>query len=587
MRRDVLRYVDMSDKPFFEKIKSFWMRIASFFSFWRLRAAAHRLPEPAHVPRPVLSSGPDMPKQDARHPSEAYSRLKVRFRDVGRMSGVIEALGRDFLTAMPEGAYKSRLGQISFLFRRMHEDLIDKSVYEDLEEAINHETSFPGQWDEWDRANLREMEALYLQFCHVAPELWEKKASMSYEGRRVHREVLAANDWEAAKDFLQEQIDLHKAIASARRSARPRSSGNDSGHDGEDRSLYQYLLEEHMPGMTVAEVERLFDGYEKEIEQIIPAVLERQKKSQPPVPLRGHFAPEAQLWINKALLKVIGFDFSRGGLYETGHNPVEGGTPDDTRLVIKTADSRNFLDSMKSTLHEGGHGLYIQGLPRKEWRYQPVAADLGAMVQESQALLVEMIIGRMPEFFAFLSPRLEGLFQGIGDPDLQAGNLYALKTHVQPTVDRKNADEVTYFQHVLVRFYLERDLIEGRLTLDDLPDAWAEKMQKYIGVVPKTPAEGCLQDVHWFVGKFGYFPAYALGHMMAAQIYQAMERDFPDIRSQVLRGRFDQISTWLREKIHSQGRLIHYNALLKDITGEELSWKPLLTHIQRRYLKLS
>ena len=527
------------------------------------------------LPAPHEAQEKDLPKQSQKHPCADYMALKMRFRDVGRMNGIIEALGRDFLTAMPEGAYKSRLGQISYLARRMHEDLASKEVAGQIERAHLHEHKNPKDWDEWDSANLYEMETMYRHHCRVDADLMEKRAHLSYEGRVRHRDVLKNNDWEAAKGFLQEMIDLQRRIAESK-------CLDDNDHKTD--SAYQALLREHIPGARLADIDKLFDDLKEKLDGLVPRITEFQKQQPEPVPLEGPFPSQLQLWLNKSLLGLIGFDFHRGGLYETGHNPVEGGTPDDTRLVIKTSDQENFLESMKSALHEGGHGLYIQGLPRKQWRYQPVGQDLGAGVQESQALLVEMIIGRMPEFFEYLSPRIEGLFQKFGDPAIAADNLFKLKTRVKVGTDRKHADEVTYFYHIKMRMQLERDMIAGRLAVKDLPDAWNAEVKKFSGIEPQSNAKGCLQDVHWFVGKFGYFPAYTIGHMTAAQIYDRMKRDIQNIPGLIRSGQFAPIRDWLNTHIHAKGRLHRPDQLLEEVTGSKLSAVPLIHHFEERYL---
>jgi carboxypeptidase Taq len=520
-------------------------------------------------------------KQDQAHACPSYTSLKGEFRDIGRMNAIIEALGRDFLTAMPDGAYKSRLGQMAFLYRRMHEDLIGDHVHKHLSTARYHEYENPNDWDEWDSANLREMEDMYRMYCHVDPELMEKKAQLSYEGRRRHRELKKTGNWDEASVFLQEQIDLHRKIADSRCKATGESS------------QYQMLMSEYMPGMKVFDVENLMASHEAVLKDMLPEILKKQQGEPEPMPLVGDYSgngedddyhPVAQMWLNKALLDVLGFDFNRGGLYETGHNPVEGGTVDDTRLVITNVDRSDFLNSMKSALHEGGHGLYIQGLPRKTWRYQPVAMDMGAAVHESQALLIEMIIGRMPEFFEFLSPRLEGLFHFINSDHLSAENLYSLKTRVNPTPDRKKADEITYFYHVLLRFRLERNLINGHLDVKDLPEAWVEGTHDLLGILPESHIDGCLQDVHWFVGKFGYFPSYAIGHMMGAQLFYAMEKDLGNIGEHVARGELTEIREWLAERIYSKGRLMNMHDLVKEATGQPLKADYLEKHLRARYL---
>jgi carboxypeptidase Taq len=522
---------------------------------------------PAAAPPSILI------RQDERHPSEAYTDLKLRFRDIGRLAAVAETMGRDFLTAMPEGAWKSRLSQIIYLHRLMHDYLTDAEVVRQIERAQSHLSNHPGDWDEWDRVNLQEMQRIVLRARHVDVNLTEQETRIAYEGRRHHRHILATGDWAQGREFLGNTIDTKRRIAEAICRG---SNQNDP---------YQVLLDEFMPGLRLGDVEKWFETLRQELSALLPRVMQKQGAETAPHDIVDFYPAKAQMWLNRALLESIGFDFTRGGLYETGHNPVEGGTPDDTRLVIRAADTTNFLDSLKSTLHEGGHGIYIQGLPRQTWRYQPVAQDMGAAMHESQALLVEMVIGRTREFFDFLSPRVEGLFHGLKNPALSADNLYRLKTRVKPTLNRKQADEVTYFFHILQRFRLERDLIGGRLKLADLPEAWNAEMDQLLGLKPENHANGCLQDVHWFVGKFGYFPAYAVGHMMAAQQFHAIKKDIPEAHDMIRQGHFAPMVRWLGQKIHGKGRLQDMDGLMKAATGKPVTPDFLIKHLETRYLK--
>ncbi len=564
-------------KRFIQKLKNLFQNpFKSAFSGALKKFKLKRQKDILKLPAPDATTDQVVPKQYQKHPCNDYMDLKMTFRDIGRMNAIIETLGRDFLTAMPEGAYKSRLGQIAFLYRRMHEDLANKSVADKIELAHTHQGKNAKDWDEWDNANLFEMETMYRHHCQVDADLMEKRASLAYEGRRRHRDVYKNNDWQSAQGFLQEMIDLQREIAESKCLV-------DNDHHAE--APYQALMREYIPGARLDDVDALFLDMDKGIKKILPKIISQQNEQEPPEPLSGVYESDLQLWLNKSLLKLLGFDFERGGLYETGHNPVEGGTPDDTRLVIKTSQTNDFLNSMKSALHEGGHGIYIQGLPRTEWRYQPVGQDLGAAVHESQALLVEMILGRTPEFFDYISPRVEGLFQKFGDPAIRAENLYKLKTYVELGSDRKKADEVTYFYHMQLRTKLERQLISGKLKVKDLPDAWNAESKKTLGVEPKTYSEGCLQDVHWFVGKFGYFPSYTMGHAMAAQFFQAMKRDIQNIPQLMEKGDFAPIHQWLGEKIHAKGRLQRTDILLEEVTGAQLSADALMGHFEERYLK--
>lgn len=525
----------------------------------------------AHLPPPP--TGPAVIRQNEEHPSDAYMKLKTLFRDIGRLNAIAETMGRDFLTAMPESAWKSRLGQIAYLHRLEHNHLTDESVARLLDKAQDHAAQNPSDWDEWDLANLNEMRGKYDLQGALTGDIIEKRARLEYEGRRRHRDNLAQGDWASAREFLTETLDMQRLIGELR----ARKTGSNS--------VYQSLMDEYLPGIRTTEVEDWFATLSKSYNKMLPQVLERQAREGDPLDVADFYPAKAQMWLNRALLEAIGFDFQRGGLYETGHNPVEGGTPDDVRLVIKNVDIRNFMDSMKSALHEGGHGLYTQGLPRKTWRYQPVGQDMGSAVQESQALLIEMIIGRTRAFFKFLSPRVEGLFHGIHNPVLSADNLYRIKTRVRPSPVRKTADELTYFFHVRHRFEIERDLVDGKLKVGELPDAWNAKMQDLLGFIPANLAEGCMQDVHWFVGKFGYFPAYTVGHMMAAQMYEHMKKSIPDVETKIAEGQFTPITAWLNEKVHSKGCLMDFPALVKNATGTTLSPDALIRHIDRRYVQ--
>lgn len=511
-------------------------------------------------------------KQDQRHSCDSYNTLKRKFRDIGRLSAIGEVLGRDFLTAMPEGAYKSRLNQIAYLYRRIQEDITHGDIRKLIDRATDHEQNYPDDWDEWDRANLREINISYQQHSMLTEEMMEHNARIESEGRRRYKLAKEENDWAGAQDHLKSVIDSEREIAELKVRGTRASS------------LYEALVQDYCGDIKVSQIETWFSELEAGVKDLIPRIMDKQAQQNPPIELMDFYPDTSQMWLNEELLELFGFDFERGGLYQTGHNPVEGGTPDDTRLVISNANTSNFMISMKSTLHEGGHGLYIQGLPRSSWRYQPVAQAVSAAVHESQAMIIEMMLCRTKEFFEFLSPRLEGLFHAMKDKSLTPENLHRLKNHVKPTPDRKTADEVTYFLHVLLRYRIEKDLIEGKLEVKDIPERWTEDTHSLLGVYPQSHQEGCLQDVHWFVGKFGYFPAYPLGHMMAAQQFLCMEKEIPDLRHQVRRGSFLECTDWLREKIHQKGSKLNTEKLIIEATGRGISTQPLLDHFERRYL---
>ncbi len=511
--------------------------------------------------------------QYPQHPCKAYNELKRRHRNIGRLSAIAEIISRDFLTSMPEGAYKNRLDQISYLHRRIHDDIVSHDCKVDLEEAQEHLATHPNMWDEWDTSNLSEMFKIYKKHTILSNEDMEESARIENEGRRIHKEALKNNDWELA------QAHLEKVVVHTRKLAKKKAKAYNSA------TLYESLIQDYSPGVTLNQLWKWFNHINKELETLVPNIIERQKTRKPIISLAGPYDSEAQMWLNNSLLELLGFDFDRGSLHETDHNPVEGGTPDDTRLVIKNVDTKNFLDSMKSALHEGGHGLYIQGRPTKGGSgYQPVSFELGTTMHESQALFIEMIIGRTHEFYEFLAPRLEGLFHTVRDPSLTAENLHRIKTNVRPSLNRKKADEVTYFYHVFLRFKIECELIEGKMEVADIPAYWTEWMHDNLGVMPQNHTEGIMQDVHWFVGKFGYFQSYTLGHMVAAQLFDKIQQDIPDIYLRIKHGDFKPITKWLWRHIYSKGSITTWDVLLKEITGSNPSPDFLISHLENRYL---
>ncbi len=233
-------------------------------------------------------------------------------------------------------------------------------------------------------------------------------------------------------------------------------------------------------------------------------------------------------------------------------------------------------------LHETGHALYERGLPDR-WRRQPVGEALGMSIHESQSLLVEMQVCRSRAFIEWATPLMRDAFCGTG-PAWEAENLYQLHTQVKPDFIRVDADEVTYPAHVILRYRLEKSLLEGHMQLDDLPAAWNESMQALLGITPPSDREGCLQDLHWYDGAWGYFPTYTLGAMTAAQLFAAAQEQDPAIRPAIARGDFGPLMAWLGANVHGQARLMHAPELLTRVTGRPLDPDVFKAHLRRRYL---
>jgi carboxypeptidase Taq len=309
-------------------------------------------------------------------------------------------------------------------------------------------------------------------------------------------------------------------------------------------------------------------------------VLDHQAKGPAPVKPAGPFAIEKQRALGERLMQVLGFEFEHGRLDISLH-PFCGGVPDDVRITTRYNED-DFTQAMMAVIHETGHALYERGLP-PDWRHQPVGQARGMSVHESQSLLMEMQASRSRQFIGFVAPLAREAFGGNG-PAWEEENLYRLYTRVKPDFIRVDADEVTYPAHVILRYRLERALIAGDMTVDDLSSAWNAGMKELLGIVPPSDREGCLQDIHWYDGAWGYFPTYTLGAMTAAQLFDAACRAKPEIPEAIGRGDFAPLLAWLRAHVHGHGSRLPNGALLTQATGRPLDPAVFKRHLETRYL---
>ena len=313
---------------------------------------------------------------------------------------------------------------------------------------------------------------------------------------------------------------------------------------------------------------------------LIREVIERQA-ARPPLPIAGRFAAGKQRAMIVEVMKAFGFPFDRGRLDESDH-PFTEGVAGDIRVTTKL-DATDPFKGLLAALHETGHALYDLGVPR-EWRTQPVGKERGMALEESQSLLIEMIVCRSRPFLNYLKPLLEKHFS-VSGPEWEVDNLYHVLTQVRRGLIRVDADEVTYPLHVVLRYGIERDLLEGRLAVRDLPEAWNTGMLERLEVKPANAAEGCLQDIHWAHGSFGYFPSYAMGAAIAAQLHESLRSRTPDLDEHLARGDFSVVTRWLAEHVHAEGARLTPPELMKKATGKALSAAAALRYLEGKYLE--
>jgi carboxypeptidase Taq len=342
---------------------------------------------------------------------------------------------------------------------------------------------------------------------------------------------------------------------------------------------YDALLDQYEPDGRSAAIDTIFD----DLESFLPGFLTQAVARQRPAPARpsGPFPADRQKALGLRMMETLGFDFDHGRL-DVSHHPFCGGTGDDVRVTTRY-DETDFVKSLMGVLHETGHALYERGLP-VEWRCQPVGRARSMSLHESQSLLMEMQACRSREFLSFAAPLMAEAFAASGRAGWDAETLYAINVRVDPGFIRVDADEVTYPAHVILRYRLEKQLIAGEMEAADLPTAWNSGMRDLLGLVPPDDRFGCLQDIHWYDGAFGYFPTYTLGAMTAAQLFDAAVKAVPDVRSRVGEGDFRPLLAWLRKNIHGQGSLLATDDLLTKATGRPLDTSVFKHHLMQRYL---
>jgi carboxypeptidase Taq len=493
----------------------------------------------------------------------AYQELERRHARIAAIGDALGILGWDTQTIMPEGANDGRAEQTATLSVIAHELATDPRMADLLAEA-EADTSL----DAWQRANLREMRRHHIQSTAIPADLVEATSKAV---------SVCEMTWRAARaesDFAKLLPSLTEVLARVREGAE--AMGSVMGI-----SAYDALLDSHDPGARAERIDALFADLSTFLPDLIGRVLDRQAAAPAAVDPQGPFPVEKQRELGVRMMERLGFDFSRGRLDVSLH-PFCGGATGDVRITTRY-DEANFTDALMGILHETGHALYEQNRPRA-WLGQPVGQSRGMAVHESQSLLMEMQACRSPEFITWLAPVVRETFGGEGAA-WEADNLRRLYSRVERGFIRVNADEVTYPAHIILRYRLEKALIAGDLTLPDLPGAWNDGMAELVGVVPPNDRLGCLQDIHWPGGGWGYFPSYTLGAMTAAQLFDAARSADPEIVPALSRGEFAPLVAWLRVNVHETG-CFHASGdeLLTAATGRPLDSSVFKRHLEQRYL---
>ncbi len=492
----------------------------------------------------------------------AYADLESRFRRILTLRDAGAVLQWDYATVMPPGGAGGRADQLAELEAVGH-DLVCAPETGDLLARAEQ----TGGLESWQSANLAAMKHLRDHATALTEQQVIELSRASSACETVWRTARAEADFAAVLEPLETLVDL------VREGARAKS-------EALGLSPYDALLDQYEPGGRSADIDQHFKVLEDFLPGFLGRVLDRQHSEAAAIPPQGPFPKAAQRQLGVQLMQALGFDFDHGRL-DTSLHPFCGGTSEDVRITTRY-DENDYSSALMGVLHETGHALYERGLP-SDWRYQPVGDALGMATHESQSLLVEMQVCRSCAFLEFAAPLMRDAFAGSG-PAWRPDNLYKLLGRVERSFIRVDADEVTYPLHVILRYRLERAVIGGDLKVADLPAAWNEGMENLLGVRPPSDREGCLQDIHWYDGAWGYFPTYTLGAMTAAQLFYAALEDKPEIRTGIPKGDFKPLMGWLGDNVHSLGSSMPLAELLTRATGRPLDTKTFIEHLKSRYL---
>jgi carboxypeptidase Taq len=491
-----------------------------------------------------------------------YDELIKIVREAELLQGTGSILSWDREVMMPEGGLDFRSKQASLIARLHHEMLTSERVGELIAacEADDDLTADPRQVE---AVNIREIRREYDRATKLPSSLVAEEYELGSYAQHEWAKARKNSDFKHFRPWLEKVVNLLKRKAECYGWA-------------EDGEPWDALAEDYEPGCTAAEVMRVFTPLRDQLQKLLDDL---SGSANPPSNVFNEtpLPTEQQEQFVRFVAESIGFDFNRGRLDRSTHPFCSGTHPGDVRLTTRFHEM-NVNDALGSTMHEAGHGIYEQGLPGEHWG-TPMGASVSLGIHESQSRMWENQVGRSEHFWKWLYPRM-GEFFGDAVKSLTFEDVYGGANIVKPDFIRVEADEATYNMHIMVRFEIERALMNGDLAIADIPGVWNERYKEYLGIDVPDDRRGCLQDIHWSMLSIGYFPTYTLGNLYCAQFFEKALQEIPDLHEQFARGEFSALKKWLNENIHAHGKRYRAAALCEHVTGKPLSAEPLMRHLE-------
>lgn len=496
---------------------------------------------------------------------EKLRELKARLQEIYDLRAAKAVLHWDQTTYMPPEGAPARARQVALLRRLVHEKFTDPAIGKLLDDLRPYEESLP--YDSDEASLIRVTRRDYERAVKVPPAFTAEFSYHSAASYQAWTEARPADDFATVRPYLEKTLDFSRQLANFF-----------PGYE----HIADPLIDFADYGMKVSTIRPLFAALREQLVPLVEAIT-----SQPPAddsPIRQSFPESQQLAFSREVIERIGYDFSRGRVDKTHHPYMTRFSQGDVRITTRVK-ANDLSECLFSTIHEAGHGVYEQGI-NPAYEGTPLAEGASSGVHESQSRLWENLVGRSREFWTFFYPRLQEVFPSqLGSVPLEA--FYRAINKVQRSLIRTDADEVTYNLHVIIRFELELDLLEGNLEVRDLPDAWRERYAAYLGINPPDDRDGVLQDVHWYSDTIGgAFQGYTLGNLMSAQFYEAALQAHPEIPAEIAQGNFATLHAWLKEHVYRHGRKYTPAELVERVTGRPLTVEPYMRYLRRKYGEL-
>lgn len=497
-----------------------------------------------------------------------YQKLLTKLDEITQLKRISAVIGYDEMVFMPKDSAASaeRGKQKAILARLSHEKSIDPEVGELVNKLLE-------QTEENAEANVNERRILeitkkdYDKTTRVPIELASKAALLSSKANSLWVKSRQADDYTVFADTLQECFDVAMEKASAVRGA------------NEDVSLYSQMLDEFEPGMAAERIDDIFNEVQAALVPLIKMVSESKN---PPCTdaLTGNFPLDVQKELGNKIVSKIGFDDKAGRIDVAVHPFTSSMSSKDVRITSRYSETEWF-QGLQGLIHEGGHAIYEQNLPLSSYE---IDTFLSMGTHESQSLFWERHIGKGLPFWKWAAPLLNESFENF---NYTPEEIYNAVNNVKPSLIRVEADELTYPLHVILRYKIEKDIVSGNLKVEDIPKRWNLEMKEMLNVNVPSDKDGCLQDIHWSLMAYGYFPTYLIGGITAAQLYHYCEMDIPDIESKIEKGQFDEIKAWLTDKVHRHGkRYKSLDDMLEAQLGEKLNPKYFIQYLAEKYTAL-